>query len=64
MMIMIMMMIITLISTFSEGPPTEGPSLGLPLGIYTNHFGKVKIIYVLCTLLIMEVFWQKLNNEF
>ena len=26
---------------FAEGPPTEGPSLGLPLGIYTNHFGKV-----------------------
>ena len=32
---------------FAEGPPTEGPSLGLPLGIYTNHFGKVTIYITL-----------------
>ena len=46
---------------FAEGPPTEGPSLGLPLGIYTNHFGKVTIYVTL--LLQAAIYKSQICND-
>ena len=48
---------------FAEGPPTEGPSLGLPLGIYTNHFGKVTFYITLFLHFITTIYKSQICND-